>query len=273
MAGSGHAVGWPLARGGTRCLADALAAYLRSLGGETVTGYAVDTLESLPPARAILLDVTPHQLIRIAGNRLSARYRRQLARYRYGPGVFKIDWALDSPIPWAANVCARAGTVHLGGSFAEIAESERAAWQGRQSAQPYVIVVQPTLFDPSRAPEGKHTAWAYCHVPSGSALDRTDQIEQQIERFAPGFRARILARHRMTAADMELYNPNYVGGDINGGIQDLRQLFTRPVVTLTPYATSDPAMFICSSSTPPGGGVHGMCGYYAARAALRRALA
>jgi phytoene dehydrogenase-like protein len=263
-----HAVGWPMARGGSQQIADALAAHLRSLGGEIVTGTCVESLDQLPSAQSILLDVTPRQLLQIAGDRLPARYRRALGRYRYGPGVFKLDWALDGPIPWKAPACSRAGTVHLGGTLPEIAASERAVWRGQPAEQPYVIVVQQTLFDATRAPEGKHTGWAYCHVPNGSTIDMTERIEAQLERFAPGFRERILARSVMSPTALERHDPNYIGGDINGGVQDLGQLFTRPVARLNPYTTPVRGLYLCSSSTPPGGGVHGMCGYYAAQAAL-----
>jgi phytoene dehydrogenase-like protein len=218
----------------------------------------------------VMADVAPRGLLELAGERLPGRYARGLRRYRYGPGVFKLDWALDGPIPWTAPEVARAGTVHLGGTLDEIAASEHAAATGREHDRPYVLLVQPTLFDASRAPEDKHTAWAYCHVPNGSTRDMTDVIERQVERFAPGFRDLILARSAMDSADVERRNPNYVGGDINGGLQDLRQLWTRPVARPVPYSTPVPGLYICSASTPPGGGVHGMCGYGAARAALRR---
>jgi phytoene dehydrogenase-like protein len=265
----GHAVGWPVARGGSQKIAEALATHLRSLGGEIVAGARVQSLESLPPARAVLLDVTPRQVLGIAGPWLPAGYQRQLAAYRYGPGVFKVDWALDGPIPWTAAECARAGTVHLGGSLGEIAVAERAAWRGEPAERPFVIVGQQSLFDPTRAPAGKHTVWAYCHVPHGSTVDMTERIEAQLERFAPGFRDRVLARHTMPPAEIERHNANCVGGDINGGVQDLRQLFTRPTARLVPYGTPAQGLYLCSSSTPPGGGVHGMCGYFAAQAALR----
>ncbi len=264
-----HAVGWPMARGGSQHIVDALAAYLRSLGGEIVTGRWVERMADLPPAAATLFDVTPRQLERIAGDRLPAGYRRKLRGYRYGPGIFKVDYALDGPAPWRAAECLRAGTVHLGGTLDEIAASERAVWRGEHPGRPYVLFVQQTPFDATRAPAGKQSAWAYCHVPHGSTVDMTGAIEAQIERFAPGFRERILARSTRTAAEMAAYNPNYIGGDINGGVQDLRQLFTRPVVSLNPYATPTPGIYLCSSSTPPGGGVHGMCGYWAAQAALK----
>lgn len=262
-----HAVGWPIARGGSQTIAAALASYLKSLGGEIVTDCEVRTLADIPPARMMLFDVTPRQLLRIAGDRLPAGYCKQLEAYRYGPGVFKIDYALSDPVPWANPSCARAGTVHLGGTLAEIARSERTVWQNKHADHPFTLLVQPTLFDSTRAPAGKHIAWAYCHVPNGSDVDMTAQIDQQIERFAPCFRDCVLARHTHTAMAMEAYNPNYVGGDINGGVQDLRQLFTRPVMRAVPYSTPVEGMFFCSSSTPPGGGVHGMCGYFAALAA------
>jgi phytoene dehydrogenase-like protein len=263
---TGHAVGWPVARGGSQTVADALASIARSHGAEIVTGHRVERVDELDDARAVLLDLTPRQIVAIAGHRLPDRYRRALERYRYGPGVFKLDWALDGPIPWTAPECLRAGTVHIGGTFDEIAASER----GDAGARPYVLLSQPTVCDPSRAPAGKHIGWAYCHVAAGSTTDMTDAIEGQVERFAPGFREQILARASMNAAEMEAYNPNYVGGDINGGLMDLRQLFTRPVARPVPYTTPDERLFICSSATPPGGGVHGMCGYFAAKAALRR---
>jgi phytoene dehydrogenase-like protein len=264
-----HAVGWPMARGGSQRIADALAAHLRSLGGEIRTGHLVERVDDLPSASAILFDVTPRQLEKIVGDRLPSPYRRKLQGYRYGPGVFKVDYALDAPVPWRAVECLQAGTVHLGGTLDEIASSERAVWRGEHPERPYVLFVQQTPFDPTRAPVGKHTAWAYCHVPHGSTVDMTGRIEAQIERFAPGFRERILARSTRTAAEMAAYNPNYIGGDINGGVQDLRQLYTRPVASLTPYATPARGIYLCSSSTPPGGGVHGMCGYFAAQAALK----
>jgi phytoene dehydrogenase-like protein len=264
-----HRVGWPVARGGSQYVADALASHLRSLGGEIETGRWVESLDDVAGAGATLLDVTPRQLVRLAGHRLPDRYARRLARYRYGPGVFKLDWALDGPIPWRAAEAARAGTVHLCGTLDEIAASEEAASKGEHHARPFVLLVQPSLFDPTRAPAGKHTAWAYCHVPNGSSRDMTEAIEGQVERFAPGFKDLISARSVMEPAEVERRNPNYVGGDINGGVQDLRQLFTRPVARLVPYSTPIAGLYLCSSCTPPGGGVHGMCGYFAARAALR----
>jgi phytoene dehydrogenase-like protein len=268
----GHAVGWPIARGGSQCIADGMAAYLRALGGEIVTNREVRSLEELPQAAHVLCDITPRQLLRLSGDYFPAHFQRRLERYRYGQGVFKLDLALDGPIPWTAPDVSRAGTVHLGGTFEEIAASERAVWRGEHPERPYVLLAQQSRFDSTRAPKGKQTVWTYCHVPSGSTEDMTARIEAQIERFAPGFRARILARHAMTAADLEAYNPNYVGGDINGGVQDLWQLFTRPTIRPVPYATPDPRILLCSSSTPPGGAVHGMCGYFAARVALEGKL-
>lgn len=264
-----HAVGWPIPKGGSQTIVDALAAYLRELGGEIITGVEVRALDELPPARAVLCDVTPRQLLRIAGDALPEGYRRQLQQFRYGPGVFKLDLALYGPIPWADPNCARAGTVHVGGALDEVAAAERYVWAGVAPERPFVLLAQPSLFDPTRAPAGKHTAWAYCHVPHGSDADMTERIEAQIERFAPGFRDRILARHTFTAREMEAYNPNYVGGDINGGVQDMWQQFTRPTVRPDPYSTPVKGLYLCSSSTPPGGGVHGMCGYFAAQSALR----
>ena len=264
-----HAVGWPMARGGSQQIVEAMARYLRSLGGEIYTDRAVARFSDLPSARRYMFDVTPRQLLAITGERLPPGYRHALEAYRYGPGIFKGDWALDAPPCWMAEECAQAGTVHLGGTLEEIAAAEQAVWRGEHPEQPYVLFAQQSVFDSTRAPAGKHTAWAYCHVPPGSSQDMTDRIEAQVERFAPGFRERILARHTRSAAAMEVHNPNYIGGDINGGVQDLRQLFTRPVVRPVPYSTPLQDVYLCSSSTPPGGGVHGMCGYQAARAALR----
>ena len=268
LAVAGHAVGWPVARGGSQRIADALAAHLRSLGGEIVTGQPVRDLGELPPTRAVLLDLTPRQVLAIAGGRLPDSYWRALTQFRYGVGAFKVDWALDGPIPWTAPACARAVTVHLGGTLEEITEAEHAPWRGEYAERPFVLLGQPSLFDPTRAPPGKHTAWAYCHVPPGGSMDVTERIERQIERFAPGFRDRILARSVMPPAALERHNENLVGGDFSGGVMDLRQLFFRPAVRLRPYATPVRGLYICSSSTPPGGAVHGLCGYYAARAAL-----
>jgi len=260
-----HVFGWGFPRSGSQSLADALVDRLQELGGEIHTASPVD---ELPRADVVLADVVPRELLRIAGDRLPAHYAHSLRRYRHGPGVFKLDWALDGPIPWTAANCRRAATVHLGGTFEEIAESERAPREGRHAERPYVLLTQPSLFDDSRAPAGLHTAWAYCHVPFGSTEDMTDRIEAQVERFAPGFRALIRARSAMGPADLERHNRNLVGGDINGGTMDLRQLFFRPVRKLVPYRTPLRGVYLCSSSTPPGGGVHGMCGYSAALTAL-----
>jgi phytoene dehydrogenase-like protein len=265
---AGHAVGWPIARGGSQSIIDALISYLKTLGGEVVTGVRVASLADLPPSPLVLCDITPRQILAICGDRLPSLYRHQLEAYRYGPGVFKLDYALDGPIPWKAPECVRAATVHLGGARAEISASERAIWTDRPSEKPFILLVQPTLFDPTRAPEGKHIAWAYCHVPNGYEGDMTAAIEAQIERFAPGFRDLILARHAFAPAAWERYNANYVGGDINGGTQDWLQMFTRPVLRPIPWSTPIPGLYLCSSSTPPGGGVHGMSGYYAASVAM-----
>jgi len=264
-----HVETWPVAQGGSAAITTALAGHLQSLGGRIETGKRVRSLADLPPARVLLFDTSPAQVAEIAAPMLPGRYVDQLHRFRYGPGVFKVDWALDGPIPWRDAACREASTVHLGGTLDDIAASEAAVWRGEHPDRPYLIVVQPTLVDPSRAPAGKHTAWAYCHVPSGSSVDRTDVIERQMERFAPGFRDRILGTHVMGTADLERYNPNNIGGAITGGVTDLGQLFTRPAVRVNPYATPNPRVLICSASTPPGGGVHGMCGYHAARTALR----
>jgi phytoene dehydrogenase-like protein len=260
-----HSVGWPFIKGGSQILADALADCFREAGGEIRAGIAVRSMDDLPRADYYFFDVTPKQLLNIEGLGLSESYRRRLSRFRYGPGVCKVDWALGGPIPWKAESCRRAGTVHLGDSLEEIGASVRDANDGRKCPAPYVIVAQQSLFDPSRAPAGRHTAWAYCHVPHGSPADMTALIEERIEHYAPGFRALILARSSMPAPAMERHNANYVGGDINGGAQDLRQLYNRPVLSFSPYRTSRRNVYICSSSTPPGGGVHGLCGFYAAR--------
>jgi phytoene dehydrogenase-like protein len=269
LALAGHAVGWPLPRGGAQQLAEALAAHLRVLGGEIATRYCVEKIDQLPLARAVLLDVTPRQALRLAGHKLPVSYRARLERFRYGPGVFKVDYAMDWPIPWRAAACGRASTVHLGGTLGEIAATQRDVAEGRLPERPFVILVQPSLFDPTRAPEGCHTVWAYCHVPNGSTYDMTERIENQIERFAPGFRPRVLARHTMNCADLERHNPNLVGGDISGGAAELRQLWARPVLSPAPYRTPVPGLYLCSASTPPGGGVHGMCGFHAAETVLR----
>jgi phytoene dehydrogenase-like protein len=266
----GHAGGWPIPRGGTQQISNALAAYLQSLGGEIVTGMRVQSLNDLAPSACVLFDLTPRQLLKVLGDQLPLSFGNKLRAYKYGPGVFKLDWALDGPVPWRAPECMQAATIHLGGSLAEIEESELAVWQGKCSERPYVLVAQPSLFDSSRAPEGKHTLWAYCHVPNGSTIDMTERIENQIERFAPGFRSRILARSALSPAQMESLNANLVGGDINGGAATITQLFTRP--TFHAYSTPLKDVYICSSSTPPGGGVHGMCGYHAAHVALRKSF-
>jgi len=261
-----HVAGWVIPRGGAQRVADALAAHLRALGGDIVTGTEIRTLADLPRARAILCDVSPRALLRMAGDRLPVWYRHQLARYRYGPAAFKMDWALDAPIPWRAAECGRAATVHLGGTMEEIAASERTVWEGRPPDRPYVLLVQPTLFDDSRAPSGCHTVWAYCHVPNGSTFDMAPRIEEQIERFAPGFRKRVLARSVTTPADLERSNANLVGGDIATGATTLLQLFARP--TWRWHGTPSRGLYLCSAATPPGVGVHGMCGYLAAQRAL-----
>jgi len=265
----GHVEDWPVAAGGSHAITRALASLLAASGGVITTGVRVRSLADLPPARAYLFDTSPAQLAAIAEPILPPRYVRRLRRYRYGPGVFKLDWALDSPIPWRDLRCLEASTVHVGGTLEEIAAAEAAVWRGEHPERPFVLVCQQSQFDPSRAPPGKHTGYAYCHVPSGSTVDLTAHIERQIERFAPGFRDRILARHVTTPADFERDNPNYVGGAVTGGVTDLMQLFFRPVARLNPYTTPNRSVFLCSASTPPGGGVHGMCGYHAARAALR----
>lgn len=270
LAMGAHGVGWPVVRGGTQQFANALAAILAASGGQVVLGQKTTSLKEIPPARTVLFDVTPRSFVNIAGDALPPGYRRALSRYRYGPGVCKVDYALSAPIPWRSPDCARAGSVHIGGSLEEIQASESRVWAGEHVEHPYTLLVQPTIFDPTRAPAGNHIAWAYCHVPNGSTRDVSDRITAQIERFAPGFRDLILAKHVYTASEMEAYNPNYVGGDINSGAQDLTQLFTRPVPRWTPYSTPLKGMYLCSSSTPPGGGLHGMCGFHAANDALRQ---
>lgn len=272
LAAAGHAVGWPVARGGSQAIAGALASYLRSLGGEIVTGAPVENVDELRGVHTVLLDLTPRQVLRVAGHRLPARYRRSLERFRYGAGSFKMDWALSGPIPWRSPECRRAHTVHLGGTLDEIAASEHAPLDGKVPEKPFVLLVQPTLFDPSRAPEGGHVAWAYCHVPFGCDVDMTRAIEDQVERFAPGFRDLVLARSAMPPSALERHNPNLVGGDISAGAMTLRQVFFRPALRANPYTTPVEGLYLCSASTPPGGAVHGMCGYYAARAALRRKM-
>lgn len=269
---AGHAVGWPMPRGGAQSIIDALMSRLKSLGGDLVNNWRVESLEELPQAKAYFFDVAPRNLARICDQDLPSRYKNKLGRFRHGPPSFKVDWALSEPVPWKAKECARAGTVHLGGTFREIAFAEKEVAQGRHAEQPYVLFAQQSLFDSTRAPEGKHTGWGYCHVPMGSTMDVTEQIENQIERFAPGFRDVILERSITRPADFEAGNANYVDGDISGGAIDLWQLFFRPVMRRVPYTTPNPKIYVCSASTPPGAGVHGMCGYHAAKAALKRVL-
>jgi len=269
LGGAAHSAGWPVAEGGSQAISDALAKYLCSLGGEIVTGRRVESLDGIDPSSAVIFDVTPRQLESIAGPAFTEGYRNGLTKFRYGAGVFKIDYALDAPIPWTADACRRAGTVHIGPTMEDIHLSELAVARGRHPEKPYVLVTQPSLVDPTRAPAGKHVAWAYCHVPNGSTEDMTGRIEAQIERFAPGFGDIVLARHTMGSQALSVYNENYVGGDIAAGAHDGLQLFFRPVISLSPYRTSNPRIFICSASTPPGAGVHGMCGYHAAQAVLR----
>jgi phytoene dehydrogenase-like protein len=268
LAITGHVVGWPFPRGGTQVLSSALGRYFESLGGEIVTGERVESLRDIPSARSILLDLTPRQVEQIAGDALPVRARRALRRYRYGPGVFKVDYALSGPVPWLSPSVAKAGTVHVGGTLTEVAAAENEVARGRHPERPFVLLAQQSLFDPSRAPSGKQTLWAYCHVPTGSRLDMTARIEAQIERFAPGFRDLVMARNVLTPGDLERLDSNLIGGDIVGGAQDIRQFIGRSLLSFSPYHIGAPGLFICSSSTPPGGGVHGMCGYHAARAAL-----
>ena len=267
---TGHALGWPVPRGGAQRITQALASYLASVGGDIVLNRRITSLRELPSARAILCDLTPRQVLALAGERLPNGFRRKLERYRYGMGAFKVDWALARPVPWKARECARAATVHLGATLEEIAASERAADGGKSTQRPFVLLAQPSLFDRARATDGKHTLWGYCHVANGSTENMLDKIEKQIERFAPGFRDLVLGRSIMSPAALEKHNPNLVGGDINGGATDLAQLFLRPTARL--YGTPVKGLYICSSSTPPGGGVHGMCGYFAARQALKEAF-
>ncbi|MAS93237.1 MAG: FAD-dependent oxidoreductase [Verrucomicrobiales bacterium] len=266
----GHAYGWPVAKGGSQSITRAMVAYLQSLGGEVKTDWNVQTIDELPLAAAYLFDTPPSALSRIAGDRLPEKYRRRLERFRHGPGIFKIDYALNDAVPWKSEACRRAGTVHVGGGIDEIAKAEREVWEGIHPEHPFILTAQQSLCDPSRAPEGKHTFWAYCHVPANSDIDMTEAIENQIERFAPGFRDCVLERHTMNCLDYERYNPSLVGGDIVGGVADWRQLVTRPVVSLKPHTTPADDIFICSSSSPPGGGVHGMCGYWAAEMVLKK---
>lgn len=267
---SAHAVGWPVAEGGSQSIASALASVLKKHDGEIICGWTVKTMAELPPARAYLFDTSPAVMSRIVGDALPDRFRRRLDAYRHGPGIFKVDYALSEPVPWTNEACRKAGTVHVGGTLDEIAASERDAFEGRHSERPFILVGQQSLADPTRAPAGKHTLWAYCHVPAGSTVDMEQVITTQIERFAPGFRDIILARHTMNCPQVEAYNMNYLGGDIVGGMADVTQILTRPVARLDPYSTPNQKIFICSASTPPAGGVHGMCGFNAARSVLRR---
>lgn len=269
LAAAAHRVSWPIPEGGSRQLARALAAHLESIGGRIETGVVVRSPGDIPPARAVLLDLTPRQLLRIAGDRLPRGYRRGLERYRYGPGVFKVDWALSDPVPWRSPECRTAGTLHLAGPMAALVADEKATWYGAHSERPLVLVSQPSVFDASRAPAGRHTLWGYCHVPNGSTVDMLPRIEAQIERFAPGFRDCVLARHTMNTEQMQQHDANLIGGDISGGANTLDQIYFRPMPRRVPYATPIDGLYICSASTPPGGGVHGLCGHYAARAALR----
>lgn len=265
-----HMTNWPVAAGGSATITQALAGYLRSLGGTIETGRQITDLNQLPPTKAILFNTDPRQLAAMGADRLPSTYLKRLRRYNYGPGVFKLDWALSEPIPWRDKRCLEASTVHVGGTLNEIAASEYAAWHGKHSDNPYLILCQQSQFDPSRAPAGQQTGYAYCHVPSGSSVDMTEAIENQVERFAPGFKETILARHVTNTAGFERHNMSYVGGAVTGGAADITQLFTRPVARLDPYSTPDPGLFIASHSAPPGGGVHGMAGYHAARSVLRR---
>ncbi|SOD12622.1 phytoene desaturase family protein [Pedobacter xixiisoli] len=265
----GHKHGWPIPKGGSQAIANALAAYFVALGGEIQTGNFVKKLDDLPSHKALLLDLTPKQILKIASEKLTSSYQKQLEKYRHGMGVFKVDWALDGSVPFTNELCGKAATVHLGNTFEEIAQNEKITSKGQHPEKPFVLLSQQSVFDQTRAPEGKHTVWAYCHVPNGSNKDMTTAIENQVERFAPGFKDRIIAKSTLNTQQLAAYNPNYIGGDINGGIIDLQQLYTRPTLSITPYRTSHPSIYICSSSTPPGGGVHGMCGYHAAKTALK----
>jgi phytoene dehydrogenase-like protein len=269
MAMAGHAVGWPIPRGGSQQITNALASCLRSLGGVIETSRPITSVEELPSSKAVLFDLSPHQFAKIAAGKLSRGYAKKLSSFRHGPGVFKVDWALSGPIPWIDPECAKTATLHLGGSAPEISAGERAVWKGKHFDRPFVLLAQQSLFDPSRAPAGKHTGWAYCHVPNGSTVDMTEVIEAQVERFAPGFRDLILARSARNTAEMQLVNANLIGGDIGGGANNLIQLIFRPTPSLDPYRMRPDGLYLCSSSTPPGGGVHGMCGYHAAQSALK----
>ncbi|GBF38272.1 phytoene desaturase family protein [Leptospira johnsonii] len=267
---TGHVRSWPVVEGGSEMIAKSLESYLKGLGVKIQTNYKVSNLSQLPKTKAILFDTSPDQLGSVAGNTLSSSYIRRISSFNYGPGVFKMDWALDGPIPWKDPRCLQASTVHVGGKLSEIAKAESEVWSGKHPDRPYMLVVQQSQFDPTRAPKGKHTGYAYCHVPSGSTKDMTETLENQIERFAPGFKDRILARHSMNTKDFYSYNLNYIGGAITGGAADLPQAFFRPIAKMNPYTTPNPHIYICSASTPPGGGVHGMCGYYAAKAVLKK---
>jgi phytoene dehydrogenase-like protein len=270
LALAGHGAGWPIARGGSQAICDALVATFTALGGKIETGHRVRTLAELPQARAYVFDTAPTGLLEICGDRLPARYRSRVEKFRYGPGVFKMDWALREPVPWRDPACRQAATVHLSGRLEDIMAAQGEVHRGGVPQRPFILFGQPTLFDPSRAPAGRHTAWAYCHVPNGCEVDMTAAIEAHVEAFAPGFRDCVIARATVSPGQLEAYDANYVGGDINGGLSDWRQLFFRPVLRRDPYATPAPDIFICSSSTPPGGGVHGMCGYWAAASVLER---
>ena len=267
--GTGHTTGWPMPKGGSQSLADALRDCFHALGGETETGWKVEDIDELPSSKTILFDLTPRQVLNICGKRFSSSYRRKLEKFKMGSGVFKVDYILKEPVPWKDNQCRRAGTVHVGGTFDEIADSEKIVAKGGHPANPFILVAQQSLFDSSRTPDNRHTLWAYCHVPNGSKVDMTRAIENQIERFAPGFKDIIEEKHTMNTDDFQQYNANYIGGDINGGRQDISQLFTRPVGLFDPYSTPADGIYFCSSSTPPGGGVHGMCGYHAAESVLK----
>lgn len=266
---TGHKTGWPIIKGGSQNLAKALQIYFLSIGGKIITDFPVNNISGVPKSRTVFFDLTPKQIIEIMGDKLPSAYKKSLQRYRYGSGVFKVDWAIEGNIPFINPVLQSAGVIHLGGTFDEIAAGENEVWNGRHPDKPFVLLSQQSVFDPSRSPKGKNTIWGYCHVPNGSKVNMTEKIEKQIERFAPGFRERILSKHVMSTEDIHNYNPNYIGGDINGGIQDIWQLFTRPVISFSPYSMPVKGYYICSSSTPPGGGVHGMCGYHAARIALK----
>ncbi|MEX0945413.1 MAG: NAD(P)/FAD-dependent oxidoreductase [Balneolaceae bacterium] len=268
--GAGHSEGWPMAKGGSQSIANSLAAYFISLGGVIETDIEVKNLDQLPTSTAVLFDLTPIQVARIVGDDFPLKYRQKLAKFHYGSGVFKIDYILREPVPWKDYECKRAGTIHLGGTFDEISNAEKKVFQGEHPDNPFVLVAQQSLFDSTRTPDNKHTLWAYCHVPNGSTVDMTQAIEYQIERFAPGFKDVIESRVTMNTNDFQNYNANYFGGDINGGRQDLSQLFARPVSMFNPYATPLKGIYFCSSSTPPGGGVHGMCGYHAAELVLKK---